>query len=154
MKQPAPPAKEIPLSISLFRFFVVLLAVTIGATAGVVALNQSVAMVTGKVIARGTETAFASRKSSYEQEVVVVSYTINGVEHTGKTPVPRHGGGSDLVPVRYYPALPWFVWFYTRTNANLLCCILALIFSLSGVIFSWSQARKHWEAAKTAKAKK
>ena len=146
-----PKAKETPVSVSLLRLFAVCCALCIAATAAIVYLNRSTAMVTGKVVDRSSETVFASRKSSYQQEVVTVAYTINGVERAAQTPLPRHGGGSSLVPVRYYPAMPFIPWFYTKSNPYLLYCILALLVSLSGLILSWVPARKAQATRKSSR---
>jgi hypothetical protein len=131
---------ESPLSISFFWIFLVATVLSAAALGLFMHFGSDIRSVPGKVIDTYTETDFASRKRSYQQEYVVVKYSVEGKEYTGKTPIPRKGNYSrEYVSVFYYSYFPGFPWFYHKTNANIAYCILVL--SLSGLMLIWFTLR-------------
>jgi hypothetical protein len=143
--QPAPTA----LHAVFFRIFLVLAILSLLASGSLFKLNQHIATVVGKVTDTFNEQVY-SKKRSYSQECAVITYSINGKEHTGKTQL--KGGGSayhsrDFVPVYYYSAFPQFVWYYSKTNALFLISLLMLTAALIGTGTTGSELLKCKRAA-------
>jgi hypothetical protein len=121
--------------------FFVCLAVFIagtGACALVIKLDRHVEKTVGRVVESYSKRVFASRKRSFDEEFVVVSYSVGGKEYTGKT-IRRKTG--DFVAVYYYPSFPGRAWFYKKENPNLTYCSMVMALSLIGVIV-WSPRGK------------
>ena len=97
----------------------------------VMKLDRRIERTAGKVIDTYSKTV-ASRKKSYDQEYLVISYTVAGKEYTGKTI--RRTSGGDFVPVFYYHAFPGMAWFYKKANPNGVYCCVFIVLSLIGVV--------------------
>jgi hypothetical protein len=109
-------------------------------------LNHHVEKTSGKVIDIFTKKTFASRKQQVDQEYLVVSYSYNGKDYTGKA-VRRSGASSEYVPVYFYPAFPGYAWFYKKANANVIYCAIFMLLSVIAVVMTGSDLRKTKNAA-------
>jgi hypothetical protein len=116
-------------------------------------LDRSIEKTSAKVVETFTKKTFASRKSSYEQEYFIVTYSINGKEYTKKT-MRRNGFGSEYIPVFYYRQLPGFVWFYKKANANMIYCCTFMMLSLVVASVTWSNIQKKKKDAVEDSSKK
>ena len=114
-----PPTNKKPPSKSMFFGSIALFIISALLFGCIIKLNHRIDRTSGKVVETYTKRTFASRKQSTEREFLVVSYTINGKEYTGKT-MRREGFSQDYVPVYYYPSFPGLAWFYKKANANIV----------------------------------
>jgi hypothetical protein len=126
------PANKQPPSKNLFIGSIVLFIISILLFGYVIKLNHRIDRTSGKVVETYTKRTFASRKQQTEREFLVVSYTINGKEYTGKT-IRREGFSQDFVPVYYYASFPGFAWFYKKANANIVYCSIFMLLALFAV---------------------
>lgn len=122
-----------------FFFWVAVFFVSSGACLCVIKLDRQIEKTVGKVIESYSKRVFASRKKSYDEEVVVVRYSVGAKEFTGKT-IRRKTG--DFVAVFFYRPFPGMAWFYNKTNANLTYCCILMTLSLLGVIITRPRLKK------------
>jgi hypothetical protein len=140
MNKPTPPAatgRSRPNTL-----FFICLALFIAGTAAclfVIKLDRHVEKTVGKVVETYSKRVFASRKKQYDEEYLVVRYSVGGKEYTGKT-VRRKTG--DFVTVYYYPAFPGMPWFYKKENPYMAYCCMFMAAALIGIIASRPRGRK------------
>ena len=136
-----PPVNKKPPSKNIFFGSIVLFIMGMLLFGYVIKLNRRIDRTSGKVIETYTKRTFASRKQQTEREFLVVSYTINGKEYTGKT-MRREGFSQDYVPVYYYPSLPGLAWFYKKANANIFYCTIFMLLALLTVYMTGKDLKK------------
>jgi len=94
-------------------------------------MNNSTAMVIGKVTDTYQGRAFTGSKRTVEQEFLIVNYTINGREYTKKTGIPvKIGTNHSTVSVFYYPRFPHFTWYNRKLNEGVSFGIAIILISL------------------------
>jgi hypothetical protein len=122
-----------------FFFWVAVFIVSSGACLFVLKLDRQIEKTVGKVIDSYSKRVFASRKKSYDEEYVIVRYSVGVKEYTGKSLRRKTG---DFVPVFFYRPFPGMAWFYTKTNANLTYCCIVMALSLLGVVITRPRVKK------------
>ncbi|HAJ78909.1 MAG TPA: hypothetical protein DCO75_03990 [Fibrobacteres bacterium] len=152
MKAPVANSRQKPVNITL------IICIAIFAASALCAgmfwkLDRSIEKTSAKVMETFTKKTFASRKSSYEQEYFIVTYSINGKEYTKKT-MRRNGFGSEYIPVFYYRQLPGLAWFYKKANANMVYCCTFMMLSLVVAGITWSNIQKKKKNAEEDSSKK
>jgi hypothetical protein len=123
-------------------FFIICLAFFVtgaGACFFVMKLNQRIERASGRVVDTYSKHVFASRKKAYDEEYLVVSYSIGGREYSGKTMRRKTG---DFIPVYYYPPFPGNAWFYKRENPNMVYACAVMTLSLIGMLLSRPRIKK------------
>jgi hypothetical protein len=122
-----------------FLIFLIVFFSSLCALAIVTNLDRRIERTSGKVIDTYSKTV-ASKRKSYDQEYLVISYTVSGKEYTGKTI--RRTSGGDFVPVFYYHAFPGMAWFYKKANPNQVYCCVFIVLSLIGVLVARPRSKK------------
>jgi hypothetical protein len=152
MKAPVTNSRQKPVNITLVICIAIFAVSALGA--GMFwKLDRNIEKTSAKVVETFTKKTFASRKSSYEQEYFIVTYSINGKEYTKKT-MRRNGFGSEYIPVFYYKQFPGFAWFYKKANANMIYCCTFMMLSLVVAGMTWSNIQKKKKDAGEDSSKK
>ena len=132
---PAPSA--LPVSLVVLIVSLAVLVASIAASLVVARLDTTTQMVIGKVIETRTEQALQGRKRLGNREVYVVQVTISGKERTAKV-APPQGRSYTRSSVRayYYPAMPWYVWYFEKSNG--LFALGIVVASLGAIVAAFS----------------
>jgi hypothetical protein len=156
MQQPAQSKPRTPADVAFLRISLVIFIVFALGCGLFLKLNSHIATAVGKVTDTYTENVIVGRKQTANKEFVELSYTINGVQRSGKTERRQDGTAfhsRDFVPVYYYPWFPQHVWYYTRANASMPICIAFALLGLIGAVYSSNEIMRRKRAKAAAMAK-
>jgi len=139
---------------SIFIVSLVVLGLSVGTTGMFMSMNSKVQMVVAKVINTHESTAFSGRKQTVQQEILDVSYTVDGKEYRASTPAPQRVFGKKSVNTFYYPAFPSMAWFWKKqSNLAVPYCLLAVFLAGFVAVLSGVRLLNKAKAAAAALAK-